>query len=137
MKSLILFIALVGFFGLEQSYAQKCKIKYTGIYKADLNEEEAIYLRFFKDGTVLHTSSITDEKKAYKFIIQTFSDQMLSGKYYQRGCAFSADVKNGKIKMSVKGAVQGDIILATMKDKISGETLDKQFEYYEMEDLEE
>jgi hypothetical protein len=135
MKKLVfLTLALSFFFATFVQAQAECQVKYTGIYKADLNEDEAIYLRFFKDGTVLHTSSITDEKKAYKFLIQQFSDQMLSGKFYQRGCSFSADVKHAKIKLAVKGAVQGDILLVSMKDKVTGETLDKQFEYFEMEE---
>lgn len=138
MKKLVLVFVVLGLLSLSfvTNTAQDagCKIKYTGIYKADLNEDEAIYIRFFKDGTVLHTSSITDEKRAYKFIIPEFSDQMLSGKFYQRGCSLSAEVKHGKVKLSVKGIIQEDALLMTMKDKLNGETLDKQFEYFEMEE---
>ena len=134
MKKLVFLTVFLSIFLVSFSQEQAgCQVKFTGVYKADLNEDEAIYLRFFKDGTVLHTSSITDEKKAYKFLIQQFSDQMLSGKYYQRACGFSADVKHAKIKLALKGMVQGDVLLVSMKDKITVETLDKQFEYFEME----
>lgn len=135
MKKLVLVFAVLGLLSLSfMPNTAGCNLKYTGIYKADLNEKEAIYIRFFKDGTVLHTSSITDEKRVYKMLLPQFADQMLSGKFYQRGCSFSAEVKHGKVKVSVKGMIQEDVLLITMKDKLNGETLDKQFEYFEMEE---
>lgn len=137
MKKLVLVFAVLGLLSLSfMPNKAGCELKYTGIYKANLNEKEAIYIRFFKDGTVLHTSSITDEKMVYKMLLPQFADQMLSGKFYQRGCSFSAEVKHGKVKVSVKGMIQEDVLLMTMKDKLNGETLDKQFEYFEMEEEE-
>ena len=58
MKIFLTFcLASILFLGLSPS-PSKCQIQLEGIYHSPIDSVTSAYLKFYKDGTVLHTTSI-------------------------------------------------------------------------------
>ena len=112
---------------------QSCLIFYNGVYKADYEDEYAVYLRFFEDGTVLHTASVKDESQAFKYLTLENKKNILSGKYSEGNCNIKAKVEGASGKVSFYGKIEGETMFITLKNPANGKALEKTFEYYEMD----
>lgn len=112
----------------------KCEIFFKGLYKVDLEDGDAVYFRFFKDGSVLHTTSTQNETHAFSYLQLENKDNLLFGKYSDGNCNIKGKVKGETGVLSFWGSIQGETLLLTMKNHQSGQTIDKSLEYYEIEE---
>ena len=135
MKYILALIISSAFISMSFSpIPASCKIFHKGVYKADYEDDYAVYLRFYKDGTVLHTTSVKDESQAFKYLSLDNKDNILSGKFSEGNCNIKGKVKGAAGKVNFYGTIEGETMFITMKNPANGKTIEKTFEYYEMED---
>jgi len=108
-----------------------CKIEMEGVYHSSLDSVTSAYLRFYSDGTVLHTTSIEKPQEVIKFFTKENAKQVLKGDYSFGKCYLTCSVygKTGKMKFS--GRVKGDSLFLQAKNSRDGTSTQLAFVFVE------
>ncbi len=108
-----------------------CKLKTEGIYYAEVDSTTSAYLRFYSDGTIIHTTSVEDVNTVSKYFDKSYAKHLLKGEYSYGKCYVTASTfgKTGKMKFS--GNVTADTLyLKTINSRENTSTMLK-FAFHE------
>ena len=121
------FLLIMGF----TSPAGNCKLEYDGLYYAPVDTDYVAYLKFYSDGTVLHTTSIENIEEVTKFFTKEYQKSILSGTYSFGKCnlSFSTVGKTGVMKFS--GSLEGDTLYLKATNGNTHLSNELKFAYYE------
>ncbi|MCX6181018.1 MAG: hypothetical protein NT150_03705 [Bacteroidetes bacterium] len=131
IKSSLLFsfglLLILGF----SSPSGSCKLEYDGLYYAPLDTDYVAYLKFYSDGTVLHTTSIENIEEVTKFFTKEYKKNILSGTYNFGKCNinFNTVGKTGVMKFS--GSLEGDTMYLKATNANTHTSSELKFAYYE------
>lgn len=109
----------------------KCQIAYEGIYYSPIDSVTSAYLRFYKDGTVLHTTSIDKPTEVMKYLNLKNSKLVLKGDYSFGKCYVTCTVFGGTGKMKFAGAVKGDSLYLKANNSNDGTSTELTFGFIE------
>ncbi|MFM7023814.1 MAG: hypothetical protein ACKOXB_12660 [Flavobacteriales bacterium] len=111
--------------------AGNCKLEYNGFYYSPIDTDYVAYLKFYSDGTVLHTTSIENIEEVSKFFTKEYEKKMLSGNYSFGNCNVSFNVvgKTGGMKFS--GSLEGDTLYLKATNSNNHTSSHMKFAYYE------
>jgi hypothetical protein len=108
-----------------------CKLEYDGLYYSQIDSDYFAYVKFYEDGTVLHTTSIEKIDEVTKFFTKEYKTNVLSGTYSFGKCNVSFNVFGKTGAMKFKGDLEGDTLYlkaANVQDHTSSEM---KFAYYD------
>ncbi len=108
-----------------------CQLEYEGLYYAPLDTDYAAYIKFYEDGTVLHTTSIEKIEEVTKFFSKEYKKNVLSGTYSFGKCnvSFSVFGKTGGMKFS--GSMEGDTLYMKAFNANNNTSSELKFAYYD------
>lgn len=97
-----------------------CEIELEGVYHSYIDSSRSAYLRFYSDGTVLHTTSIGKPQEVMKFFNKEHAMQVLKGDYSFGKCYLTCSVYGKTGKMKFAGSVKGDSLFLEAKNSNDG-----------------
>lgn len=117
---LVFVLALMSITFLPSATTAGCKIEMEGIYHSPVDSVTSAYLRFYSDGTVLHTTSIEKPQEVMKFFNKEHAKQVLKGDYSFGKCYVTCSVYGKTGKMKFAGSVKGDSLFLEAKNSSNG-----------------
>lgn len=108
-----------------------CKLEYDGLYYSPVDTDYVAYLKFYSDGTVIHTTSIEKIDEVTKFLNKEYQKNILSGTYSFGKCniSFNAIGKTGGMKFS--GTLEGDTLYMKATNSNNHKSSEMKFAYYD------
>jgi hypothetical protein len=110
MKKTVLFCAIAAISMGFSSPKENCKLNYDGLYFAPLDSTTNAYLKFYADGSILHTTSIEKIEDVSKYFNKTHAKSVLAGSYSFGKCNVSINVFGKTGKMQFSGELENDTL---------------------------
>lgn len=131
MRIILIFFTAVAISIAFTSGASKCNIQLEGFYHSPIDSNTSAYLRFYKDGTVLHTTSIQKPEEVIKYLNKEHAKQVLRGDYSFGKCYVTMSVYGNTGKMKFAGSVKGDSLFLKANNINDGTSTNLTFAFFE------
>jgi hypothetical protein len=128
---LVFVVALMSLTFLPSATTAGCKLEMEGVYHSSIDSVTSAYLRFYSDGTVLHTTSIEKPEEVMKFFNKEHAKQVLKGDYSFGKCYVTCSVYGKTGKMKFAGSVKGDSLFLQAKNSSDGTSTQLAFGFVE------
>ncbi len=124
----ICFLLFASFINKDQKAI--CSVKYNGIYAFKLDNENSAVIRFYKDGTVLASTSLNDYMDVFSWFHKDNKDMVLTGKYKTKNCSIKFDVAGMTGKQSYNGSIDGDKLIIKLSDEKSKKSVSRIYTFF-------
>jgi len=130
-KNAFLFICIVFSFSFSlKKENTACPLKYNGIYVFQLDTEHSAVLRFYKDGTVLASTSVNDYMDVFSWFHKENKDMVLKGTYKIKKCNIKFEVKGMTGEQKYKGTVSDNAIKIKLTDSESKKSANRVYTFF-------
>ncbi len=132
MKKIIplIFIGFILLSFVPTNEKANCAAMYNGIYAYKIDNEHSAIIRFYKDGTVLASTSVNDYMDVFSWFHKENKDMVLKGTYKIKKCEIKFEVTGISGEQKYKGVISGNTLAIKLTDNESKKTADRVYTFF-------